>query len=205
MSDNDLPNNKRHNSGASNDDNEIDFASVMQGVSRIKSDRADLRGQPKKLKLRDDETTRYKRQMAVQDDELIVDGLNSEVVNLVETNDELIFAAPGVQLKLMKRLKQGHVPWDAGLDLHGYTLDDARTELGSFIRECSNQQLRCVMVIHGKSNSIEGQHARMKSYVNDWLRQMNQVIAFSSAQPKDGGTGALYVLLKRANKAAHQG
>lgn len=189
MSENDLPD---------NENTEVDFASAMQGVTRITNDRADLRGRPKKLRLADDETTRYKRQMAVTDEEMIVDGLNSEVINLVETEDELIFAAPGVQLKLMKRLKQGHIPWDAGLDLHGYIIDDARTELSSFIRECSIQQLRCVMVIHGKSNSVEGQQALMKSYVNDWLRQMPQVIAFTSAQPKDGGTGALYVLLKRA-------
>ena len=192
MSDNDLPDNEHP------DNTEIDFSSAMTGVTRIKNDRADLRGQPKKLKLANDETTRYKRQMAVQDQESIVDGLSSEVINLVETEDELIYATPGVQLKLMKRLKQGHIPWDAGLDLHGYIIDDARTELSSFIRECSIRQLRCVMVIHGKSNSVESQHALMKSYVNDWLRQMEQVIAFSSAQPKDGGTGALYVLLKRA-------
>ncbi|MBN1008769.1 Smr/MutS family protein [Amphritea pacifica] len=192
MSDNDLPDNEHP------ENTEFDFAAAMSGVTRIKNDRADLRGQPKKLKLADDETTRYKRQMAVQDEEMMVDGLNSEVINLVETEDELIYASPGVQLKLMKRLKQGHIPWDAGLDLHGYIIDDARTELSSFIRECSNRQLRCVMVIHGKSNSVESQHALMKSYVNDWLRQMDQVIAFSSAQPKDGGTGALYVLLKRA-------
>lgn len=192
MSDNDLPDTEH------TDNTEIDFAAAMTGVTRIRNDRADLRGQPKKLKLANDETTRYKRQMAVQDEESIVDGLNSEVINLVETEDELIYATPGVQLKLMKRLKQGHIPWDAGLDLHGYIIDDARTELSSFIRECSNQQLRCVMVIHGKSNNVETQHALMKSYVNDWLRQMDPVIAFCSAQPKDGGTGALYVLLKRA-------
>lgn len=192
MSDNDLPDTEH------TDNTEIDFAAAMTGVTRIRNDRADLRGQPKKLKLANDETNRYKRQMAVQDEENIVDGLNSEVINLVETEDELIYATPGVQLKLMKRLKQGHIPWDAGLDLHGYIIDDARTELSSFIRECSNQQLRCVMVIHGKSNNVETQHALMKSYVNDWLRQMDPVIAFCSAQPKDGGTGALYVLLKRA-------
>lgn len=187
MSENDLP-----------DENEFDFSAAMKGVTRHTDDKADLKGQPKKLKLADDETTRYKRMVAVQDEEMIVDGLTSEVINLVETEDELIYAAPGVQLKVMKKLKQGHLPWDAGLDLHGYTLDDARTELSSFIRECSLRQLRCVMVIHGKSNSVEGQQALMKSYVNDWLQQMTQVIAFSSAQPKDGGTGALYVLLKRA-------
>ena len=188
MSDNDLPDNEH----------ELDFSAAMQGVTRIKSDKVDLKGQPRKLKAADDETSRYKRQMATTESEELVDGLSSEIVSLVETEDELIYATPGVQLKLMKRLKQGHVPWDAGLDLHGYTLDDARTELSNYINECSKRQLRCVMVVHGKAYSGEGQQPLMKSYVNDWLRQMPQVIAFSSAQPKDGGTGALYVLLKRS-------
>lgn len=186
MSDKDLP-----------DDDDLDFSSMMQGVTRHQNDKVDLNKTPKRLRPSDDENMRYKRQMATQDTETLVDGLSSEIVKLVETEDELIFAAPGVQLKLMKRLKQGHVPWDAGLDLHGFTLDNARTELSGFIRDCSNKGLRCVMVVHGKAYSGEGQQPLMKSYVNDWLRQMPQVIAFTSAQPKDGGTGALYVLLKR--------
>lgn len=186
MSEKDLPEN-----------DEFDFSSAMKGITRHQHDKADLKGTPAKLRAANDETSRYKRQMASQDVEELVDGLSSEVVKLVETEDELIYATPGVQLKLMKRLKQGHVPWSAGLDLHGMTLDDARNELSGFIRECSIQQLRCIMVIHGKAYSGEGQQPLMKSYVNDWLRQMPQVIAFTSAQPKDGGTGALYVLLKR--------
>ena len=191
MSENDLPENETDESP------EFDFSAAMQGVTRHKNDKADLHTPPKKLRAADDETSRYKRMVASQNEESLVDGLSSEIVNLVESEDELIYATPGIQLKLMKRLKQGHVPWDAGLDLHGYTLDDARDELSGFIRECSIRQFRCVMVVHGKAYSGEGQLPLMKSYVNDWLRQMPQVIAFSSAQPKDGGTGALYVLLKR--------
>ena len=62
MSDNDLPDTEH------TDNTEIDVAAAMTGVTRIRNDRADLRGQPKKLKLANDETTRYKRQMADQDE-----------------------------------------------------------------------------------------------------------------------------------------
>jgi DNA-nicking Smr family endonuclease len=53
------------------------------------------------------------------------------------------------------------------------------------------------MVIHGKAFSQSGQQPVLKSYVNDWLRQLPQVLAFCSAQPKDGGSGALYILIKQ--------
>ncbi len=189
MSEQDLP--------PENDEN-FDFAHAMQGVTQHSHDKVDLKKTPKRLKAADDETSRYKRQVAAQDQEELVDGLSSELVKLVESEDELVFATPGVQLGMMKRLKQGHIPWEAGLDLHGFSLDDARSELSGFIRDCSQKHYRCAIIIHGKAYSGEGKQPLMKSYVNDWLRQISSVIAFCSAQPKDGGTGALYVLLKRA-------
>ncbi|MEH6577872.1 MAG: Smr/MutS family protein [Amphritea sp.] len=189
MSEKDLP--------PENDDN-FDFASAMQGVTQHSNDKVDLNKTPRRLKAADDETSRYKRLVATQDTEELVDGLSSEIVKLVESEDDLIFATPGVQLGFMKRLKQGHIRWEAGLDLHGFTLDDARSELSGFIRDCNTKQFRCIIVIHGKAYSGDGKQPLMKSYVNDWLRQFPAVIAFCSAQPKDGGTGALYVLLKRA-------
>ncbi|WP_261844629.1 Smr/MutS family protein [Aliamphritea ceti] len=183
-----------------NDNDDFDFASAMEGVSRHSHDKADLKPTPKKLRAASDATAQYKRRMASQDSESLVDGLSSEIVQLVESEEELIFATPGIQLKMMKRLKQGHIPWEAGLDLHGFSLDEARDELSRFIRDASNNHFRCVIVVHGKAYSGEGQQPLVKSYVNDWLKQMQQVTAFSSAQPKDGGTGALYVLLRNANK-----
>jgi len=174
-------------------DDDISFSDAMQGITRHKHDRADVRkSSPKKDISRD-----YKRLQAVREDDKVIDGLSSEAVGLVESSEELLFAAPGVQLRLIKRLKQGHIPWDAGLDLHGYTIEQARDEVSRFLRDAHKQNMRSVILVHGKSHTQSGKSPLIKSYVNEWLRRFPGVLAFCSAQPKDGGTGAVYVLLKR--------
>lgn len=175
------------------DDEEIDFKSLMKGVKPIEAKHADL---GKKKILKKSPELAYRRRMAEQEPEQFIDGLSVEVAELVESEDELLFAVPGVQLKRLKKLRQGHIPWEQGLDLHGFTVDSARDEISRFIRDAQRQQARCVLIVHGKAFSQAGQHAMIKSCINDWLRQMSSVLAFSSAQPKDGGTGAVYVLLK---------
>ncbi len=174
------------------DNADINFLDAMQGVSRYQHDKADLE-KPRHQDINLD----YKRQQATQEQEKIIDGLSSEAVDLVESGEELLFAAPGVQLRLMKRLKQGHVPWESGLDLHGYTIDQARDEVSRFLRDAARQRMRCVIIVHGKAHTQTGQAPLIKSYVNEWLRRSPGVLAFCSAQQRDGGTGALYVLLKR--------
>ena len=175
------------------EDDTLNFAALMQDVKRITHDRADTgragRNQDASLEIR--------RAQAIRKEERYIDGLSSEAATLVESDEELLFAVPGVQLGRLKRLRQGHIPWEQGLDLHGFTVDQAREELVRFIRDAQRQQLQCVIVVHGKAFSQEGQTALIKSHTNDWLRQMPQVLAFCSAQAKDGGTGAVYVLLRR--------
>lgn len=177
---------------------DLDFATAMQGVQRLRHDR---HVEPARLRPRlqpaADRSTRYRREAAAREIEQVVDGLSSAARDIIDSEDELLFAAPGVQLRLLKRLRQGHLPWEAGLDLHGYSVDQARDELSTFIRDAGRQQLRCVLVIHGKAFTQPGQPALLKSCVNDWLRQLDRVLAFCSAQPRDGGTGAVYVLLRR--------
>jgi len=182
-----------------NDDNQdISFADAMQGVTRHTHDRADLSQQKHK-----DINLKAKRDAATTEEEKVIDNLSSEAVDIVESNEELIFAAPGIQLRVLKRLKQGHIYWEEGLDLHGYTIDDARDELSRFLRSARARNMKCVMVVHGKSFSEAGKQPLMKSYVNEWLRRMPGVLAFASAQPRDGGTGALYVLLRKGNNTPH--
>ena len=176
-----------------NDDEEIDFKTLMKGVKRIETRQADLGRKPK---LKKSPELAYRRQVAEQEPERFIDGLSADVSELVESEDELLFAVPGIQIKRLKRLRQGHIPWEQGLDLHGYTVESARDEVSRFIRDAQRQQARCVLIVHGKAFSQPGQSAVLKSCINDWLRQMHAVLAFSSAQPKDGGTGAVYVLLK---------
>ena len=176
------------------DDHEQSFAEAMQGITLHRHDKADLKKITNKL------NTDYRRKAALTEEEKVIDGLSDEAVSLVHAEDELLFANPGVQLRLLKRLKQGHIPWQEGLDLHGYTVEQARNQLSRFILEARKNEARCVIVVHGKANSQSGQSALLKSYVNEWLKRLNGVLAFCSAQAKDGGAGALYVLLKNEKK-----
>jgi DNA-nicking Smr family endonuclease len=170
----------------------ISFENLMQDVDRHHHDRADI-GRP----AGDPGNLSYKRAAAMRETEKVIDGLSSEAVDIVESAQELLFAAPGIQLSVMKRLRKGHIPWEQGLDLHGMSVDQARDELCRFIQDALRHQARAVLIVHGKAYSQAGAYPVLKSYVNDWLRQLHDVLAFCSAQPKDGGTGALYVLLKR--------
>jgi len=177
------------------DHEDIDFMSAMEGVTRHTHDKADTT--KVNTSKSDLQNRMYRRQAAMQQEEKVIDGLSDEAVELVESSEELLFANPGVQFRVLKRLKQGHIPWEQGLDLHGYTIDQARDQLSKFIFEARRNQARCVIVVHGKAHSSESQQALIKSYVNEWLKRLTGVLAFCSAQAKDGGTGALYVLLKR--------
>lgn len=176
------------NSDTSDDD--ISFQDALQDVTPHQHDRADL-----DVRNRPDTTSKhYRRSAAVRQEELIVDGLSDADAKRVGSEEQLLFAVPGVQHRLLQRLKQGHIPWDQGLDLHGYTVEQARDQVSLFIRDARQQKLRCLLLVHGKAHSGE---ALIKSYVNEWLRRLPGVLAFCSAVPADGGSGALYILLKR--------
>jgi DNA-nicking Smr family endonuclease len=75
-------------------------------------------------------------------------------------------------------------------------VEQARKEVYDFIREAVQYDLRTVLIVHGK-----GQHSGaplLKSYLNKWLPELGQVLAFSSAQKQHGGLGAVYVMLAKS-------
>lgn len=115
----------------------------------------------------------------------------------IETGEELVFARPGVQLTLMRKLRRGQFAIEGELDLHGYTVSEARESLFLFLHDARASGRRCVRVVHGKGNGSHGRQPVLKGKVNHWLRQIDAVLAFASTRPVDGGTGAVYVLLKR--------
>lgn len=108
----------------------------------------------------------------------------------------LSFCRHSIPTKRLRELRQGKIKRDAKLDLHGLRIDDAEQALVGFILQHIEQQHRCLLIVHGKG-SYDGAAPILKNRVNHWLRQIPQVLAFHSAEPKEGGTGALYVLLKR--------
>ncbi len=99
----------------------------------------------------------------------------------------------------LKKLKAGEFTTQAYLDLHGYTKDQARSALNAFLTNAHAMGNRALLVIHGRGlKSSEG--PVLKEHVVKWLTTgglSHLVLAFCSARPCDGGTGALYVLLRR--------
>ncbi len=117
----------------------------------------------------------------------------------IETGDELLFTRPGLQHSVVRKLRRGQYAIEAELDLHGATVVQAREAVLSFLKNATDQDKRVVRIIHGKGNTSEGKLPVLKGKVNSWLRQKKEVLAFCSARPNDGGTGAVYVLLKRGD------
>lgn len=131
-----------------------------------------------------------------QDDAQVLRDMLSDAVDPaeLETGEELLFARPGLQHGVLRKLRRGQFSIEAELDLHGLTAAEAREALAGFLNARPG---RCVRIIHGKGNSSAGRLPVLKGKVNHWLRQRQEVLAFCSARPVDGGTGALYVLLGR--------
>jgi len=118
----------------------------------------------------------------------------------IETGDYLLFARPGVQHRVMADLQRG--AYDIGLevDLHGLHVRHAQALIGEFLAECRRRRVRCARIIHGKGQPAQGRPAVLKHKVNYWLRLHDEVLAFCSATRRDGGTGAVYVLLRNPRK-----
>src|SRR5512139_398925 len=138
---------------------------------------------------------RLRDEAAVMRDIFSDDGF---AIEELETGEELLHWRPGLQHQVLKKLRRGHYSVGAELDLHGLTVTEARQALSAFLEHCLQHNLRCVRIIHGKGNGSLNRLPVLKGKVNHWLRQRDEVLAFASARPADGGTGALYVLLKRA-------
>jgi DNA-nicking Smr family endonuclease len=122
--------------------------------------------------------------------------LSDTIINEVLSHTTLSYAQSSLSQQRFKALKNGHISWEARLDLHGLAREKAEDALCRFIHFQAQNNTRCLLVIHGKGGR-EGTPPLIKNLVNRWLPQMDEVLAFHSALPKDGGTGAVYVLLKK--------
>lgn len=113
----------------------------------------------------------------------------------VSSEDLLEYSGSGISHKDMRRLKAGDFHVESQLDLHGLTADEARHQLLHFLEKAQSQGWRCIRIVHGK-----GKHGTdtpiLKNLANTWLRQLPQILAFCSAPRRDGGAGAVTVLLK---------
>ncbi len=112
------------------------------------------------------------------------------------SGEQLRFHRAGLSARAMQKLVRGGYRIEAETDLHGLTVNGAKQVLNEFLIESRSLGHRCVRVIHGKGKRSGHRGPVLKQRVDGWLRQWDGVLAFASAKPAHGGTGALYVLLK---------
>lgn len=96
--------------------------------------------------------------------------------------------------KIIKQMKHGKIPPCPTLDLHGQTVKEAHISMAKFIHH--HQHKRYVHIIHGKGHHAYQGLSVLKSQVVYYLKQHPAILSFVSCPPKDGGTGAVFVLLK---------
>ncbi len=126
------------------------------------------------------------------------ESLEADIDDLeVGAGERLAFRRPEVGPRTLRRLSRGRYSVQAELDLHGMTADEAAQALEEFLRRSLAAGHRCVRIVHGKGRGSGHAGPVLKVRVNRWLRRYREVLAFASARQVDGGTGALYVLLRR--------
>lgn len=109
-------------------------------------------------------------------------------------------AAVDVDARSVERLKRGRMAIDGRLDLHGLTQAEAHESLHRFIVSGVNQGRRCMLVITGRGDWGRAERGVLRRMVPRWLNDpavRPHVLAYTEAQPRDGGSGALYLLLRR--------
>ena len=108
--------------------------------------------------------------------------------------------APGVDRRTATRFRRGLMPIDATLDLHGHTQQSGRTALAGFLRAHRAAGRRCVLVVTGKGLKDDWSVGALRQALPGWLNAPDLrrlILAFCHAQPHHGGSGAVYILLRR--------
>ena len=109
---------------------------------------------------------------------------------------EASFVAPGVDRRELRKLKRGDYDAGSRLDLHGQTAVEAIASVKRFI-DNGRRRYRCVCIVHGRGLHSEGNVSILRSRVREYLRQHPATLADADAPRADGGSGAVYVLLRK--------
>ena len=170
-------------------DDEALFRKAMADVTPLQHDTVELRPKP----------PRPQRRAATPDQPPAARQgfIEHQHLQPLKAEDALFFARPGLQQRLLRRLKRGEIPIEARLDLHGMSIAQAGAQLETFLALAESQGLRHLLLIHGKGQRSGQGHSLLKTQVNHWLRHCPLVLAFATCRPQHGGSGALYLLLRR--------
>jgi len=171
------------------DDDDNLFRRAISGAKPLRTEvRVDTRANKPKPK------ARFSR---ADEKEALRESLNSDIDTMEGSNSESMrFHRPSVGRRTMRKLARGGFSVRAEIDLHGMTVAEAKPRLTDFVENCARNGQLCIRVVHGKGLGSGNRGPVLKNSVNHWLRKWSSVLAFVSARQVDGGTGAVYVLLR---------
>jgi DNA-nicking Smr family endonuclease len=185
-------------SSSKNSQNELSsFAEAMSGVTPLP--------QGKKRNIRSQGDHPRPTHPPPDDEKEAMDHLRELIRGSVEmdisfTDEYIEGCVKGLNRKTIKQLKRGELPFQDFLDLHGFTKQEAEVEVREFLIRSYKLGLRCVLIVHGRGLNSPDSLPVIKEGLPRWLGQgpvRKIVLAFATARPYDGGTGAIYVLLRR--------
>lgn len=137
-----------------------------------------------------------RKQTSIEEDWLMLDE-PACVQQQVQAQTTLYFQRPEANRKQVNALLQGRFATRCLVDLHGLTEAQADEKMQQLLQTCRLKTDRYALIVHGKGLGSGGEQPILKNWLNWWLRNQSRVMAFCSAQPQDGGTGAVYVLFAR--------
>lgn len=170
-------------------DDRLSFRAAMAGIR--------LQPPPQHVPLHRSLPSTQPVQRQLDDLAVLAEMLDGPDPETFESGDTLTYRGPGIQDTVWKRLRRGGYVQQAVLDLHGLNRDGAKRAIVEFLATCAARDHRSVRIIHGKGNGSPNSGPVLKRLLDGWLRKRRDVLAFASARPEDGGTGAVYVLLRR--------
>ena len=147
---------------------------------------------------------RVKPMLAEADEDLLVMRELDELVhgdgdfNFADTDEFIEAARADLDRRTLKRLRRGEFSYRRFIDLHGMNRKEAREAVGVFIRKSFLESQKCVLIVHGRGLGSKDNIPIIKNKLAAWLTRGaigKRVLAYTSALPHDGGTGAVYVLL----------
>ncbi len=171
-----------------------DFEALMNGVDRISDSKqlADKRGEAKAPFSSMNDAELVMRQL----DDLVSGKINFDIK---DTDEYIEASVHELDKRTVKKLRKGEFAVQDNIDLHGYRKDEARLEVARFIEKAHLNGKRCVLIVHGRGFGSKDNIPILKEKLRAWLTRGvigKKVLAYTSARPCDGGTGAVYVLLR---------
>jgi DNA-nicking Smr family endonuclease len=176
----------------SQDDDRDSFADAMRDVKPLRFERRVVATRRPKPKAHNSRRAR---------DEILAESLygpaEMSTDGIEQLGEGVAYRRNALPKRVFRMLRDGGFILEDEIDLHGLSVHAAKRALREFVVDASKRHCGCIRVVHGKGLRSGPAGPILKNAVQHWLTQWEEVLAFVSAPPRDGGSGALYVLLKR--------